>query len=507
MSHHGTTRALMVLGCTSGAGKSWLATALCRIYARKGHRVAPFKAQNMSNHSRIVAGGEGELGEIGSAQYFQALAAGVEPDVRMNPVLLKPEADTRSQVVVNGRVRAELSAQGWRERASLLAVAAEQAYRSLSAEHDLMIIEGAGSPAEINLMDADFVNTGTARFSRAACLLVADIDRGGAFAHLFGTHTLMDPRVRDQVRGFVLNRFRGDPALLSPAPEDLESMTGVPTLAVVPWMRDHGLPEEDAVPQDSHGLNGPQIVVVAAPHASNLDEFEPLRAAGARLSFARDERTVAAADWLILPGSKQTRADLDWLRARGIARAIQSHIAARRPVLAICGGLQLLGERLEDPDGLDGGIAGTDPGLGVLPLVTHFDREKHLSRARARFGALEGFWGPLSDLEISGYELHLGRTQLSETPSAGALRVAMHAADSGEVLGWQGGSILAVYLHGLFEDPRVVRTVLGSTPTRAPLDFDQLADHVEASFAPGALDALVSTDTMREKTDQAAKSS
>jgi adenosylcobyric acid synthase len=490
MSEKKVARSIMVLGCSSGAGKSWLATALCRIYSRKGHRVAPFKAQNMSNHARIVAGVGGELGEIGSAQYFQALAAGVEPDVRMNPVLLKPEAETRSQVVVNGRVRTELSRQGWRERAPALAEAAREAYLALAAEHDLIIVEGAGSPAEINLMESDFVNTGTARLSQAACLLVADIDRGGAFAHLFGTHTLMDPRVRDQVRGFVLNRFRGDPALLAPAPADLETITGVPTLAVVPFMRDHGLPEEDAVPPDSHGMNGPHIVVVAAPHASNLDEFEPLRAAGARLSFARDERTVAAADWLILPGSKQTRADLDWMRASGIGAAISAHVAARRPVLAICGGLQLLGETLEDPDGLDGGIAGADPGLGILPLVTRYDEEKHLSRARARFDALEGFWGPLSDLAVAGYEMHLGRTAASDRAPPGALRAVLRAEESGDVLGWQAGSVLAVYLHGLFEDPRVLRMVLGSTPPRSQLDFDRMADHVEASFLPGALDAL-----------------
>ena len=490
MSEIEPVRSVMVLGCTSGAGKSWLATALCRIYARMGLRVAPFKAQNMSNHARIVAGVGGELGEIGSAQYFQALAAGVEPDVRMNPVLLKPENDTRSQVVIHGRVHPELSRQGWLERVPLLAEAAREAYLSLAADHDLIVIEGAGSPAEINLLDSDFVNTGTARFSQAACLLVADIDRGGAFAHLFGTHTLMDPRVKDQIRGFVLNRFRCDAALLGSAPADLEAMTGVATVAVIPMMRDHGLPEEDAVPQDSHGMNGPHVVVVAAPHASNLDEFDPLRGAGARLSFARDARTVAAADWLILPGSKQTRADLDWMRVRGIAAAIATHINARRPVLAICGGMQLLGARLEDPDGLDGGIAGVDQGLGVLPLVTHFDQEKHLSRVQARFEGLEGFWSPLSDLQVAGYEMHLGRTAPAEEAPPGFLRPALRAADSGEILGWQGGSVLAVYLHGLFEDPRILRTVLGSTPARAPLDFDRLADLVESSFRPGVLAGL-----------------
>ena len=213
MAHQGAVvraHAIMVLGCTSGAGKSWLATALCRLYARKGYRVAPFKAQNMSNHARVVALEDGGEGEIGSAQYFQALAAGVMPEVRMNPVLLKPESDTRSQVVLMGKVREDLRSQAWRERSGELWGAARAAYLSLAADYDLIVLEGAGSPAEINLASSDFVNTRSALLSEAACLLVADIDRGGAFAHLFGTHQLMDARVRAQLRGFVLNRFRGD---------------------------------------------------------------------------------------------------------------------------------------------------------------------------------------------------------------------------------------------------------------------------------------------------------
>jgi adenosylcobyric acid synthase len=300
--------AIMVLGCTSGAGKSWLATALCRVYARKGYRVAPFKAQNMSNHARVVALQEGGEGEIGSAQYFQALAAGVTPEVRMNPVLLKPESDTRSQVVLMGKVREDLRSQAWRERSEELWGVARAAYLSLATDYDLIVLEGAGSPAEINLASSDFVNTRSALLSEAVCLLVADIDRGGAFAHLFGTHQLMDARVRTQMRGFVLNRFRGDATLLAPGPANLQAMTGVPTVAVVPMIHDHGVPEEDAVPRGSEGgATGVRFVVVAGPHASNLEEFEPLRAAGVHLSFVRDAREIQKADWLILPGSKQTR--------------------------------------------------------------------------------------------------------------------------------------------------------------------------------------------------------
>jgi adenosylcobyric acid synthase len=487
-----SARAIMVLGCTSGAGKSWLATALCRIYARKGHRVAPFKAQNMSNHARVVALAGGEEGEMGSAQYFQALAAGVDPDVRMNPVLLKPESDTRSQVVLLGKVSEELGARAWRERSEDLWEVARTAYLSLASECDLMILEGAGSPAEINLASSDFVNTRSALLSEAACLLVADIDRGGAFAHLFGTHQLMDAAVRAQVRGFVLNRFRGDAALLAPGPANLEALTGVPTVAVVPMMRDHGVPEEDAVPRDSAGTaTGARFVVVAAPHASNLEEFEPLRAAGARLSFVCDAQGIEAADWLILPGSKQTRSDLAWLRQRGMDGAIRAHIAADRPTLAVCGGLQLLGQRLEDPDGLDGAEAGSDQGLGLLPVVTRYVPRKHLSRARARFGALEGIWRGLSNLEVSGYEIHMGRTEpLAEATSA--LRTALVGAANGVSLGWQLGSILGVYCHGLLENPAVLAAVTGRVGAAPEAAFESVADVVERSFTPGFLDSLVS---------------
>jgi adenosylcobyric acid synthase len=481
----------MVLGCSSGAGKSWLVTALCRWYARRGWRVAPFKAQNMSNHARLAALVDGGVGEMGSAQYFQACAAGVVPDVRMNPVLLKPEADTRSQVVLLGRVHDDLSRMPWLERAPLLWQTARSAYLSLQSDYELIVIEGAGSPAETNLASSDYVNTGTAKLSEAACLLVADIDRGGAFAHLFGTYRLMDSVVRQQIRGFVLNRFRGDPALLAPGPEDLRALTGVPTLAVIPLVRDHGLPEEDAVPADSPLCGGPHVVVVVAPHASNLDEFEPLRAAGARLTFSRDAATIAHADWLILPGSKQTRADLEWLQRRGLTDIILGHIATNRPTLAVCGGLQILGQRLEDPDGSDGLLPGSEAGLGVFPLVTRFATQKHLSRSQARFGHLDGAWAALSNLAVSGYEIHLGRTQSDASPLQTGMRAALIGETTDDIMGWQCGSVLGLYLHGLFENPAVLTALLGSSPRSVEPDYDRLADVMEESFAPGVLDGLV----------------
>ena len=482
-----TAPAVMVLGCTSGAGKSWLATALCRWYARQGLRVAPFKAQNMSNHARVVCGADGRPGEIGSAQYFQALAARTTPEPRMNPVLLKPEADTRSQVVLMGQVRPDLTTMPWRERSALLWPTARQALQSLQTDpaFDLLVIEGAGSPAEINLAANDYVNSFTAIESRAACLLVSDIDRGGAFAHLHGTHALMDAQVRTQLRGFVLNRFRGDAALLAPAPQMLEARTGVPTLAVVPMLRDHGLPEEDAVPDSvaPGAARGPRVVVLATPHASNLDEFEPLRGAGVRLEFTREAAAVAQADWLLLPGSKHTRADLAWLRAQGLDAAVAAHVRSGKPLLAVCGALQWLGEQLDDPQGVEGGVPGQDTGLGVLPLRTVFTPVKRLQRARHRLARLSGPWAALSGLVVDGYEIHLGHTQALQP----TLQSAVVAEAGAPVLGWQQGPVLALYLHGLFENPAVVRLLFGQAAPALDEVFDRLADTVDAAFAPGAL--------------------
>jgi cobyric acid synthase len=327
-----TARAVMVLGTTSGAGKSWLATALCRWYARRGLKVAPFRAQNMSNNARVVPGLEGRLGEIGSAQYFQALAARAAPDVRMNPVLLKPERDTASQVVLMGEVRADLAGLPWHDRSALLWPHARNALHALQAAHDVVVIEGAGSPAEINLRHSDYVNMRTALAADAACLLVSDIDRGGAFAHLYGTHQLLAPDEQRLLRGFVLNRFRGDARLLEPGPSQLQQLTGVPTLAVLPMWRGHGLPEEDGVFDDtpSGDADGLRISVIAPPRISNLDEFQPLRhLSGVRLRWARTPAALADADWIVLPGSKHTSSDLAWLRPAG-ARAVRGLADARR---------------------------------------------------------------------------------------------------------------------------------------------------------------------------------
>jgi len=431
-----TARCVMVLGTTSGAGKSWLATALCRWYARQGLKVAPFKAQNMSNNARVVAGGE-----IGSAQYFQALAARAEPDVRMNPLLLKPESDTHSQVVLLGQVDEALSRTPWRGRSASVWPVIAEALDALRAENDVVVIEGAGSPAEINLRESDVVNMRVAQHADAACLLVTDIDRGGAFAHLYGTWALLNENERRLIRGFVLNKFRGDVSLLAPGPRMLRDLTGVPIVATLPMWWQHGLPEEDGVFHPlslGAGRGAPattSIAVVAYPRISNLDEFQPLaNIPGVRLGWARHESDLAGADWIVLPGSKHTSGDLAWLRAQGLDRAVAQHAQRGGAVLGICGGLQMLGEALIDTHAIDG----NGPGLGLLPLVTAFEPAKTVRRTRASFGPLHGPWSALSGVEVQGYEIHHGQT--SQHPAMAAAVPAMPGGlawrnEQGNVLG------------------------------------------------------------------------
>ncbi|MBS0339867.1 MAG: cobyric acid synthase [Proteobacteria bacterium] len=483
------SRCVMVLGTTSGAGKSWLATALCRWYARQGLKVAPFKAQNMSNNARVVEGGE-----IGSAQYFQALAARAVPEVRMNPVLLKPERDTHSQLVLLGQVHEELTAMPWRGRSEHMWPYIASSLDALRAENDVVVIEGAGSPAEINLMASDIVNLRVARHADARCLLVTDIDRGGAFAHLYGTWALMPEADRALLRGFVLNRFRGDASLLAPAPQDLQRLTGVPTVATLPMWRGHGLPEEDGLYDEAahgavpHDADVRTVAVIAYPRISNLDEFQPLaQLPGIRLRWVRHPAQLEGAHTIILPGSKATSADLDWLRAQGLDRAVAAHAGAGGAVLGICGGLQMLGEALIDPHGIDGNA----PGLGLLPLVTVFEQGKTVRRRSATFAAdTPGAWSALRGVAVQGYEIHHGQT--AQHPAmAAAGQLAQPVLQDG--LGWSNaaGNVLGCYLHGLFEDPQVLRALYGADVPTLDGVFDGLADYIDRHFDAGALPGLI----------------
>ncbi len=496
----------MVLGTTSNAGKSWLATALCRYYSNLGFKVAPFKAQNMSNNARVVGGGDmGEGGEIGSAQYFQSLAARVIPDVRMNPLLLKPEADTHSQVVLLGQVNQTLTDLPWHGRSELVWPHIAGALDSLRAENDIVVIEGAGSPAEINLMDSDVVNLRVARYANARCLLVTDIDRGGAFAHLYGTWALMPEEDRALLHGFVLNKFRGDASLLSPAPERLEELTGIPTVATLLMWREHGLPEEDGVFDDGFVSGIPSgerplvtIAVVAYPRMSNLDEFQPLKnIRGVRLIWVRSAAqlsNLATQDWIILPGSKNTRSDLAWLKERRMDAPIAVHAKQGGRVLGICGGLQMLGTRIVDQGGVERSNDPTDfetTGLGLLPLETVFAENKTVQRTSASFGGLHGAWQALSNVAVTGYEIHHGVTQSKKSPLREAKLDMASEPISG--LAWQSreGNVLGIYLHGMFEDSAVMQALWGADAPSLDAVFEGLANFLDTHVDTGFLSKLV----------------
>jgi adenosylcobyric acid synthase len=479
-----SARVLMVQGTTSWAGKSLVTTALCRWFARQGVDVVPFKAQNMSNNARIVDGGE-----IGAAQYLQARAAGVTPHVRMNPVLLKPETNKSSQVVVNGTVDTELSRGEWRGRSETLWPVVADALAELRTAHELVVVEGAGSPAEINLAASDIVNMRVAREADAAVLLVTDIDRGGAFAHLYGTWALLEPRDRTHIRGFVLNRFRGDESLLAPGPEMLEQRTGVPTIGVLPWL-DHALPDEDGGghrDRTARRTDRPTVAVVLYPTASNLDEYRMLEQ-GVDLVWARTPADLRDADVVVLPGSKHVRGDLAWLRATGLADALCARLAQRGRVLGVCGGLQMLGERIDDLEGVEGPPC-VLAGLGALPLVTAFSPHKRTTATTARFGTIDGPWAALSGCVVEGYEIRHGRTR--DAGSATDLRDVMPPG-----LGWARGAALGVYIHGIFEDRSVLDRLFGPFPWPSlQQTFDGLADALDAHLDMTFVSALVDPAT------------
>ncbi|GMA15618.1 cobyric acid synthase [Deinococcus metallilatus] len=457
-------RAIMIQGCTSHAGKSYLTAALCRALVQEGYRVAPFKAQNMSNNAGVTPAGL----EMGRAQLVQARAARVVPDVRMNPVLLKPEADTRSQVVLLGRAHPELTALGWRERKAHLWPHVQAALHSLLDEYDVVVIEGAGSPAEVNLRSSDIVNMRVALEARAAVLLACDIDRGGAFAHLLGTWHCLTPGERACLKGFILNRFRGDPRLLAPAPEWLEEQTGVPTVGVVPLL-DIPLPEEDGVslPQGPPQRTGGEgfVAIARLPRVSNLDEFAPL---GPLARWVSAPAELDGARAVILPGSKSTAADLAWLRATGLAGAVTRAAQAGLPVLGVCGGLQILGHTFGDPHGVEGG--GEVPGLGLLDLHTELAADK-TTRLTTCTDTETG-------LRLRGYEIHHGQT-----------RSGPGVQELAPGLLWRRGNVRGTYLHGLLENPAYLERFLGWADLTPPaaldsLDarLDALADRVRASL-------------------------
>jgi adenosylcobyric acid synthase len=417
------TGSLLVAGTTSDAGKSIVTTGLCRAFARRGLRVAPYKAQNMSNNSMVCADGS----EIGRAQWIQALAARAEPEAAMNPVLLKPGGDRESHVVVMGQPAGTVSSRDFVDGRRHLAAAAHAAYDDLSSRYDVIVAEGAGSPAEINLRASDYVNMGLARHASIPTVVVGDIDRGGVFAAFFGTVALLEPDDQRLIAGFVVNKFRGDVSLLAPGIDELTRLTGRPTYGVLPWRPDLWLDSEDALDLEGRRSSGGalRVAVVRLPRISNFTDVDALGIEpGVDVAFASDPRDLADADLVVLPGTRATISDLAWLRSRGLDRAIAAHAAAGRPVLGICGGFQMLGTVVADPWGVEGEAGAVVDGLGLLDVRTDFAAEKVLRLPR----------GSALGAETSGYEIHHGRI------ARGDVEEFLGGARSGPVFGtmWHG---------------------------------------------------------------------
>jgi adenosylcobyric acid synthase len=481
---------LMVQGTASGVGKSLLVAALCRIFARAGYRVAPFKAQNMSLNAAVTADG----GEIDRAQAVQAAAAGLEPIVDMNPILLKPEADNRSQVVVCGRAMTTVDWHGYTRLAPTLWPVIVDSLTRLRRAHDLVVIEGAGSPAEINL-ERDLVNMRVAAEVDAPVVLVGDIDRGGVFAALVGTLALLEPCDRARVAGFVVNRFRGDASVLRPGLDMLTVRTGVPILGVIPHLGAAPIADEDSLDlEHTKGDVGADAAIVVAvprlPRIANFDDLEPLAAEpGVAVRFATRPEQIDAADVVILPGSKTTVADLAWLRERRLDVAIANAAVDGRIVIGVCGGYQMLGERLEDPDHVESRVDAV-VGLGLLPVVTTFAREKTTRRVHARVLA-GGLLDSAAGASVEAYEIHCGRTTARGGTPVFALEAmggAAHALD-----GTRAGDVIGTYLHGCFSSGPLRRALLTVAASRRGLAsdprwgtdvlagrYDRLADRVAA---------------------------
>ena len=436
MKSNQTLSPLMIQGCTSDAGKSYLAAGFCRLYANRGIKVAPFKAQNMSNNAGVTPDG----GEIGRAQLLQAQAARIQPTVHMNPVLLKPEADSMSQVILLGKAQPHLKEIPWQERKTYLWQTVKSSLETMKQDYDLVIIEGAGSPAEINLRSGDIVNMSVALEAQAKVLLASDIDRGGAFAHLLGTWHCLAGNEQDHIAGFLLNKFRGDPTLLGNAMDWLEGKTNIPTLGIIP-MLNLPLPTEDAYSQktDIGHSNKPEIAIIRTPYMSNFDEFDALLSeTDVQVNFvdsidqiSRDN--IAA---VILPGSKHVSHDLDFLKHKGFAALLHKLAVEGVQILGVCGGMQMLGNSLEDPNNLEGGY--TSAGLNLLAISTTLEAEKTTQQTQAKLVR--------SGAQVSGYEIHHGKTTADNIAKPYLLN------QQGEVIGYVQGNIAGMYAHGLFDN-------------------------------------------------------
>ncbi|KXB31512.1 cobyric acid synthase [Dechloromonas denitrificans] len=471
---------LMVQGTTSDAGKSTLVAALCRIFKRRGINVAPFKPQNMALNSAVTVDG----GEIGRAQALQALACGLPPHTDFNPVLLKPTTDKKAQVIIHGKVAIDLDAKAYHEYKPRAMGAVLASWERLTAAYDCVLVEGAGSPAEINLRARDIANMGFAEAVDCPVIIVADIDRGGVFAHLVGTLELLSPSEQNRVKGFVINRFRGDIGLLESGLSWLEERTGKPVLGVLPYLHGLMLDAEDAIATaavDGKKTAKLKVVAPAYPRVSNHNDLDPLRLhPEVDFRWIGPGETPPAADLIVLPGSKAVRADIEWLRAQGWETALKKHLRYGGKVVGLCGGYQMLGGMLHDPLGLEG-QPGSTPGLGVLDVDTTLETEKQLRNVAGHLG-LPG------SPAMTGYEIHLGITR-----GPGLAQAAVQLTDGrsdGAIS--DDNQVFATYCHGLFDHPDALTALLawaGMTESaqvdfaaRREADLDRLADSVEAAL-------------------------
>lgn len=491
-------RVLMVQGTASSVGKSVLVTALCRIFYQDGYRVAPFKAQNMSNNSYVTADG----GEIGRAQVAQAEACGILPEVAMNPVLLKPSADHTSQVIVLGRPVATMHARDYfsgRRRRELLPVVAE-ALDSLRRRFDIVVIEGAGSPVEMNLKDRDIVNMAVAKLAQAPVLLVGDIDRGGVMAALVGTLELLEPDERELVAGLVINRFRGDVTLFQSGVEFLERRTGKPVLGIIPYFHDIYISDEDAVALERPELRAGagtytalDIAIIHLPRISNFDEFAPLsREPGVRVRYVDRTNAFGRPDLVVIPGTKATIADLAWLRAGGLADLIIAHARRGGHVAGICGGYQMLGRRITDPEGTESPQPEAE-GLGLLDVETAFAGEKVLYQVEGEVAAGSGPFVGLTGCAVEGYEIHHGRSRTAGPPLLQLRRRGGRLVAEPDGTCSTDGRIWGSYLHGLFENAAFRRGYLAALRgDRAPMSAmqDEPPGEAERRFRQQQYDRL-----------------
>lgn len=489
-----TAKVLMIQGSSSSAGKSLMVAALCRIYARRGIRVAPFKAQNMSNNAAVCADGS----EIGRAQALQAAAAKLDPTVDMNPVLIKPEADSRSQIILMGRPWQTLEAKTYYEKKQILWGHVIGSLDRLRAAYDLVIIEGAGSPAELNLKHGDIVNMAVARYAHSPVLLVGDIDRGGIFAQLLGTYWLLDSKEQDLMRGFIVNKFRGDLSLFDDGIQIIEQKSGIPVLGVIPYLRGLSLPDEDAVSVEvaSHSSQPAStfqtdIVILALPRIANFDDFDALRAEfGVHIRHVDSVDKLGKPHAIIIPGTKSTMADLNWLRETGLAEAVVQFAENGGEVIGICGGYQMLGKTIDDPLHVESKINSVD-GLNLLPITTTFAAQKATYRVRAR--VLK------TDEMIEGYEIHMGETQ-SQTQW---LEIVSRNGEQTNVKDGGvsfNGKVWGCYLHGLFANDSFRYAWLTrlswkgqvtSQVARFEESLESLADAVENSMDMKKLEKII----------------